>query len=101
VSKRRGRPSARRIDEQTQQRWIDLIRQRYPDFGPTLACEQLAEHHDFAHSRETLRGWMIEARLWKDKARAPQARVPAATPVCGGGRAGAMPQPALQLWAAA
>lgn len=67
VSKRRGRASARRIDEQTKQRWIDLIRQRYPDFGPTLACEQLAEHHGFAHSRETLRGWMIEAGLWKDQ----------------------------------
>lgn len=67
VSKRRGRPSARRIDEKTRQGWIDLIRQRYPDFGPTLACEQLVEHHDFAHSRETLRGWMIEAGLWKDK----------------------------------
>jgi transposase len=67
VSKRRGRPSARRIDEQTKHGWIELIRQRYPDFGPTLACEQLAEHHDFAHSRETLRGWMIEAGLWKDK----------------------------------
>lgn len=67
VSKHRGRPSARRIDEQTKQRWIELIRQRYADFGPTLACEHLAEHHAFAHSRETLRGWMIEAGLWKDK----------------------------------
>ena len=67
VSKRRGQPSARRIDEQSKRGWIDLIRQRYPDFGPTLACEQLAEHHAFTHSRETLRGWMIEAGLWKDK----------------------------------
>jgi hypothetical protein len=67
VSKRRGRPSRRRIGEQTKQRWIDLIRQRYPDFGPTLACEHLVEHHAFAHSRETLRGWMIEAGLWQDK----------------------------------
>jgi transposase len=67
VSKHRGRPSARRIDEQTKQRWIELIRQRYADFGPTLACEHLAEHHAFAHSRETLRGWMIEAGLWKDR----------------------------------
>lgn len=67
VSKRRGRPSARRIDEQTKGAWTELIRQRYPDFGPTLACEQLAEHHGFTYSRETLRGWMIEAGLWKDK----------------------------------
>lgn len=67
VSKRRGKPSVRRIDERTRQCWIDLVRQRYPDFGPTLACEHLVEHHGFAHSRETLRGWMIEAGLWQDK----------------------------------
>lgn len=42
ASKRRGRPSARRIDEQTRQRWIDPIRQRYPDFGPTLALRAAA-----------------------------------------------------------
>jgi transposase len=67
VSKRRGRASARCIDDATRQRFIDLVRQRYADFGPTLAAEHLAQHHGFTHSRETLRGWMIEAGLWKDK----------------------------------
>lgn len=70
VSKCRGRPSARRIDEQTKQSWIDLVRQRCVDFGPTLACEHLVEHHGFAHSRETLRGWLIESGLWTPGARA-------------------------------
>lgn len=67
VSKRRGRPSARRIDESVRDHFIDLVRQHYADFGPTLAAEHLAEHHGFVHSRETLRGWMIEAGLWQDK----------------------------------
>jgi len=42
ASKRRGRPSARRIDEQSRQRWIDPIRQRYPDFGPALELRAAA-----------------------------------------------------------
>ena len=45
------------------ERVVDLVRNRYyADFGPTLACEKLAEQHgrrDF--SRETLRHWMIDA----------------------------------------
>jgi hypothetical protein len=32
--------------------------ENYPDFGPTLAAEMLAEHHGFRFSRETLRKWM-------------------------------------------
>ena len=67
VSKRRGRASARRIDPATRQHFIDVVRQRYADFGPTLAAEHLAQHHGFTHSRETLRGWMIDAGLWQDK----------------------------------
>jgi transposase len=67
VSKRRGRTSARRIDDQERQRFIDLVRQRYADFGPTLAAEHLREHHGFAYSHETLRSWMIEAGLWRSR----------------------------------
>jgi transposase len=67
VSKRRGRASGRRIDQATKQRFVDIVRQRYADFGPTLAAEHLQQHHGFGHSRETLRAWMIEAGLWHDK----------------------------------
>jgi hypothetical protein len=51
----------------TRQHFIDLVRQRYADFGPTLAAEHLSQHHGYMFSRETLRGWMIEAGLWHDK----------------------------------
>ena len=67
VSKHRGRPSARRVDGATRAHFVDLVRQRYADFGPTLAAEHLVQHHGFKHSRESLRGWMIEAGLWHDK----------------------------------
>jgi hypothetical protein len=33
--------------------------------APTLAAEELAEHHGVAMSRETLRKWLIEAKLWR------------------------------------
>lgn len=41
-----------------------VIREHYADFGPTLACEMLREHHDLMLSKETVRRLMIEAGLW-------------------------------------
>lgn len=43
---------------------LSLVKGSYPDFGPTLAAEKLAEHHGFTVSRETLRKWMIEDGIW-------------------------------------
>jgi hypothetical protein len=43
------------------------VRERYADFGPTLAAEKLAAVHGCTISRETLRGWMIAAGLWLDR----------------------------------
>ena len=42
VSKRRGRSSNNRLPENTIKRARQLLRSRYPDFGPTLATEKLA-----------------------------------------------------------
>ena len=41
------------------------MRERYPDFGPTLAAEKLAELHGLRLGVETLRQWMIEDRIWR------------------------------------
>ena len=45
VSKKRGQASNRRLDEGTKRLSIELIGTHYRDFGPTLACEKLAERH--------------------------------------------------------
>jgi len=46
------------------------------DYGPTLAAEELAEQHGIRVSRETLRQWLIEAKLWRRRrARVEQAHV--------------------------
>jgi hypothetical protein len=43
---------------------LALVRERYADFGPTLAAEKLAEVHDLRLGRETVRRWMAAAGLW-------------------------------------
>ncbi|WP_418319556.1 ISNCY family transposase [Piscinibacter sakaiensis] len=72
ISRRRGRPSHRRIALQQRDHVIGLVREHYADFGPHLAHEYLQRDHDFAWSVETLRGWMIQAGLWHAKRRRSQ-----------------------------
>jgi len=59
LSKRRGRPSNHRLPAAVRTLALSIVRERYSDFGPSLAAEKLAEHHGCSVSRETLRGWMI------------------------------------------
>ncbi|MBP1876710.1 transposase [Ensifer adhaerens] len=64
VSKKRSRPSNRRHSEDFRNAALDLIRERYLDFGPTLAREKLIELHRISVAKETLRQWMTEAGIW-------------------------------------
>jgi len=67
VSQRRGKPSHNRLDAGIAQQALDLIKERYPDFGPTLAHEKLTEVHHLQLSRESVRRIMIEEGVWKPK----------------------------------
>jgi hypothetical protein len=62
----RGRPSNRKLGARFQEKILARLRQRYADFGPTLAAEHLAQE-GFAVSRETLRKWMTQAALWRPR----------------------------------
>ena len=62
--KARGKPPNNRIHRAKRDYALNLVKEHYPDFGPTLAAEKLAEHHGFTVSRETLRKWMIEDGIW-------------------------------------
>jgi len=64
VSKRRGQPSNHRLSEDLQRRAVELIRDLYSDFGPTLAREKLIELHGVRVAKETLRKWMAAAEIW-------------------------------------
>ena len=46
---------------------LALVRERYPDFGATLATEKLAERHGLTIGVETLRQWMMAEGLWIDR----------------------------------
>lgn len=61
----RGCASNRRLDEETEQRVIGAIEQRYRDFGPTLAAEYLAKDAGLGISRETVRKLMMRAGIWR------------------------------------
>jgi hypothetical protein len=64
----RGRRSNRKVDEKRKAKAIAILRRHiYRGFGPTLASEYLGKRHQIAVSRETVRAWMIEARLWQSK----------------------------------
>ncbi|ODM46600.1 transposase [Ruegeria sp. PBVC088] len=62
--KARGKPPNNRIHKAKRDYALSLIKENYPDFGPTLAAEMLTKNHGFKVSRETLRKWMIEDGIW-------------------------------------
>src|SRR3954462_10370404 len=65
-----GRKSHRKIADPVRENAIGIVSQAvYQGFGPTLAAEYLAKKHDVEVSRETLRGWMVAAKLWRSKAK--------------------------------
>jgi transposase len=69
----RGRPSPRRLPEATKQEAIRILSEPvYAGFGPTLAAEYLHDKHGVRVSKETLRHWMIEAKLWRGRKRKPE-----------------------------
>ena len=64
VSRKRGRASNHQLAPGIAERAIGLIRERYADFGPTLACEKLTERHGLTLGVETVRALMTAAGLW-------------------------------------
>ena len=72
VSKKRGRPSARRSPEALRLDVLRVVRERYADFGPTLAQEKLREAHGLKVSVETLRKWLVAEGLWVPRAQRAQ-----------------------------
>ena len=64
VSARRGQPSNHELPVDLRARAMALVRERYADFGPTLACEKLRECHDIHLAKETVRHLMTGAGLW-------------------------------------
>ena len=64
VHRLRGRPSNHQLTAGRLEKALELVKRRYPDFGPTFAAEKLRERHRLVLSTETLRQAMRRAGLW-------------------------------------
>ncbi len=61
-----GKPSNRKIDEAVRVEAVQILSKPvYAGFGPTLAAEYLRNKHGIEASKETVRQWMIAAKLWR------------------------------------
>ncbi|WP_227244658.1 ISNCY family transposase [Paraburkholderia caribensis] len=83
ASRKRDKPGNRKLDEGLALRALTIIRERYADFGPTLACEKLRECHGLVLSKETVRRLMTDAGLWiPRRQRPPKVYQPRARRAC-------------------
>ena len=73
VHQLRGQASNRKLDEALALRVQQLITAHYPDFGPTLASEMLAQRHGITLSVESVRALMIRAGVWGEAVAEPAA----------------------------
>lgn len=69
ISKRRGKPSNRKLSQAQRSEIVAIIRSHYADFGPTLAAEKLLSAHSIKIGVETLRQVMIAEQIWQPKQR--------------------------------
>ncbi len=68
VHQLRGRVGNRRLSEDVRERVVKLHQERYADFGPTLACEKLAEQ-GLDVSPNTLTALLKARGLWQRRRR--------------------------------
>ena len=68
VHRLRGQPSNRKIEERIEREAVQILSAPvYKGFGPTLAAEYLGKKHGIEVSKETVRQWMLRAKLWRGK----------------------------------
>lgn len=65
----RGRPSNHQLPRELIDKAKKKLKEKYPDFGPTLAAEKLLEVEGIKLSDEKVRQLMIELGLWKERKR--------------------------------
>jgi transposase len=68
VHKLRGKASNRKIEDGIEREAMKILSAPvYAGFGPTLAAEYLSKEHGIEVSKETVRQWMMRAKLWRGK----------------------------------
>ena len=69
-----GKPSNNKTDDTIVSTAVELYRDRYDDFGPTLAQEMLEEKDGLEISVSTLRRELLKAGLWERKKKSSEYR---------------------------
>lgn len=67
IHKARWKPSNHQLDSKKYENVIQIIKNKYSDYWPTLSSEILLENHNIIVSISTLRRLMIENWIWKAK----------------------------------
>lgn len=63
IHRARGRVSNRTTPDRIKSKVLTLFKDKYPDFGPTLASEKLFERDKIKVNDETLRLWLIDEAI--------------------------------------
>ncbi len=72
IHKSRGKPSNRALPKKIKDKALRFYKEKYPDFGPTLATEKLFEIDKIKIDDETLRLWLIEENIpYKQRKKRP------------------------------
>lgn len=67
VHRSRGKPSHNGYLSDVRENVLSLYQEKYYDFGPLLFSEKLEEDHGIQISDETVRLWLLKARVWSKK----------------------------------
>ena len=77
IHKSRGQDSNRALPDGIKNKVLKLYKEKYPDFGPTLATEKLFEINKIKLNDETLRLWLLEANIpYKQRKKRPHRQWP-------------------------
>ena len=83
ISRHRNRSGNRALKAPVAERIVAILRERYADFGPTLAAEKLQTRHGIMIAKETVRQLQIAAGLWLPrKQRPPRIQQPRTRRAC-------------------
>lgn len=65
----RGRTGSRKTNIEMENMIVQIIKEKYHDFGPLLAWEKITAVHNITVGRETIRTIMIRNNIWHSKKR--------------------------------
>ena len=69
IHQSRGRTGSRKTDKNMEDKIVQIIKESYSDFGPTMVWEKLQAVHNIVISDETVRAIMVRNDIWISRKR--------------------------------